>query len=605
MSSQAVATSAPPSLDSRREVLSLALSLGPLWFLVNSRASLGLDRLHLGMLQVLMLIVLRWALDLVPSRTKPEASKRSSSPPPPLLNVDKGPVSQPVTTPTTASASKKRRTRHDAAAEGKKQRRSSPSSSVHPPLDAPLPQKKPSSLRPSLPAPPPAVPPPLPLAKLDDTVANFLAITEPAFLAYLPVKPTTSIPPAALSSWTSTYSAGEIEVLQHPTLKSLFGICSTYPEVPLRALYEVLTDIEKRAEWDSMTQGAEEIVRWENEGKRANIMHMRMKGMPMVKAKDLVLLSVPGTLPTASNSTSSTSADPSKPLSPETRIFAATTSVLLASHPPTPDFNRMELAVSGFMIEEANEGRGSRIVQITDLSGLGSWIPSAVIRTVTQTMLPKSLIKLGAAAAQAALSPNLSVDYPPPVLGSPPPPPSSTPLDSLPAPASSSHRTASVLSSTLSDPEEEEEDADSPFSSVSSDAPLGDSGKHPPLLRPSASRDLHALLTQLRGLTTRLTALESLVSINSQAQATARGRPWWAFGFGGGGGGGGEGEGGRRGPTAGARTKQLSDEVSAGRGSGGRGGMGSGLSAVLTVGSAAAAAVAVAAVAAWGRRAQR
>lgn len=85
---------------------------------------------------------------------------------------------------------------------------------------------------------------------------------------------------------------------------------------------------------------------------------MQMKGMPLVKAKDLVLLSVAGTLPP-------TDADPAG----KRRIFAASTSVDHPECPVTPAFNRMSLSISGFIIEETEIG--SRIIQITDLSGVG------------------------------------------------------------------------------------------------------------------------------------------------------------------------------------------------------------------------------------------
>lgn len=93
---------------------------------------------------------------------------------------------------------------------------------------------------------------------------------------------------------------------------------------------------------------------------------MRMKGMAMVKAKDLVLLSVASKLPMADDATS----EAGKPVADKLQIFAATTSVDHPRVPPTPAYNRMQLSVSGFLIEEIGAG-GSKIVQITDLSGLG------------------------------------------------------------------------------------------------------------------------------------------------------------------------------------------------------------------------------------------
>lgn len=331
--------------------------------------------------------------------------------------------------------------------------------------------------------------------------------------------------------------------------------------------------------------------------------------------QDLILLSVPITLPTSSSHpsalppTASTSA--SLPVSPILRIFAASTSVLHPQYPPTPEYNRMEVSISGFVIEEANGGKGSRICQITDLSGLGRWIPSAVINTITQTMLPKALIKLGVAAAEAALSPDESVVFPPPVLGAkaaPPPPPSaSTPASETSRPPSlttvdgdsttlprNADSDANSLSSFDPDSEGEDEEDESEDDTTPS---LGDTGKSKTVLAPSASRDLHALLTQLRSLTTRLTTLESLVVPSSSSASSASfsaaslrrtspsPRPWYSpFG-----------------PSSSPSTKKPGQQA----------GVETGLlsewkfPALFTVGSAAGAAIAVAAVAAWGRRAQR
>ncbi|GAA5820587.1 hypothetical protein JCM11251_003064 [Rhodosporidiobolus azoricus] len=569
-----MATSQAVANDTSKSVLALVLSLTPLYFISTNRTSLGLDRLHIGLLQCLLLLLLRAGLDMLPMRepkAKPTSTmKRSPSPPPPIVVVKQSAPVPPVATPTIADASGKRRTRHDAPA---------------------IATKKPR--RPRAIAPPPSPLPPFPASKLDDTVANFLSITDPAFLVYLPgVKPTTTIPPAPLTAWTSTYSAGDIEVLQHPQQKALFGICATYPAVPLRSLYEVLSDVNSRAVWDSMTSGAEEVEKFETEGRKANVCHMKMKGMAMVKAKDLVILSVPGTLPTSHATTPSAPITPALPLAPHQRIFAATTSVIDPRCPITPEFNRMELAVSGFMIEEANEGKGSRIVQITDLSGLGSWIPSAVMRTITQTLLPKSLIKLGAAAAQAVIDgPGEGVEFPPQILGAP----------VAQTKEEDDGEKASLLSGTTALSDRDNDDSDIASSSSSSSSQprrlssslsdddtndLGDDGSKPALLAPSASRDLHALLTQLRSLTTRLSALESLVAISQSASGTLGKRPWYnplGIGLSGAAVAGKKKEGVR----AGTETAQLSE---------GR------LGALFTLGSAAGAAIAVAAVAAWGRR---
>ncbi|GAA5967875.1 hypothetical protein JCM11641_005793 [Rhodosporidiobolus odoratus] len=601
-SSQAVALP-----DASKSFLSLVLSLSPLYFLISARNSLGLDKLHVGLLQVLLLVVLRAGLDMIPSKVKQATTRRRSASPPPAIMVErKASPSPPVAQVAPVEASKKRKTKHDAA----KARTKTP------------------RLRPVPPPPPPPKPlPPFSVEKLDETVANFLSITDPAFLSYLPssAKPTTSIPPAPLSSWTSTYSAADIQVLQHPTLKSLFGICATYPEVPLRSLYEVLQNVGVRGTWDSMTASGEELERFEVEGgRRANVMWMKMKGMAMVKAKDLVLLSIPGTFPTLSTASSIPDAeapvsDSTKPVASHLKLFAATTSVSHLRAPITNEFNRMQLDVSGFVIEEVNGGKGSRIVQITDLSGLGSWIPSAIMRTITTTMLPKSLIKLGAAAAEAAAGGyDETVEYPPPVLGSwaaPPPPPPVPPfspahtlVDEEGSAAGGSVRGSDLASLVDTDEEgdlssdEEEDDDDVTPASSSSPSTVATTASTRTGSATTSGSDLHALLTQLRALTTRLSTLEALVSptssrflpfppaSSSSTAKTGDKRPWWSLYSSSSTTSSSSSSTTRDGPAAGTETAILSEGK---------------LSAFFTLGSAAGAALAVAAVAAWGRSGRR
>ena len=76
--------------------------------------------------------------------------------------------------------------------------------------------------------------------------------------------------------------------------------------------------------------------------------------------KDLVLLSVVSRIPPPKD-------DPKK-----LRIVCATTS--FEDHPeyaPTSKYNRMLLGVSGFIAEKYGEN-GSKVIQITDLSGVRS-----------------------------------------------------------------------------------------------------------------------------------------------------------------------------------------------------------------------------------------
>ncbi|GAA6048625.1 hypothetical protein JCM3770_002063 [Rhodotorula araucariae] len=521
-------TAVSPLQDTHKSLVSLLLSLSPLYFLISSRSKLGLDGLHVGLLQVVLLLVLRAGLDLVPS------SLRRTPAPAPAPTVI---VQQPPTAPEPAAITSTGEPSEQSAAGKKrtKRRRIKAAAAGSPPT-------------------------PFPAAKLDETVANFLHITAPTFLSHINATPTTSIPSAPLSEWKSTYEGDNVEVLQHPKLASLFGICATFPDVPLRQLFQVLQNVGERAKWDSMAEGADEIERFEVEGRKGNCLHMRMKGMAMVKAKDLVLLSVANKLPTAEDAPA-----PGKAVSDKLRIFAATTSVDHARVPPTPAYNRMQLSVSGFMIEEV--GAGSKIVQITDLSGLGAWIPGAVIRTITQSMLPKSLIKLGAAAAAAT---ELTADFPPPTLG----------VYAVAPPANVAAEDDTVDGETdgessRSNTSDEDEDEDARATRRSTAvAPTPSS---------SSPRDVAFLLAQLRSVTSRLAALESLVAAPSAASAPGA-RPWYALGLGGRAPGPASG---RKATGADADTALLS---------------GTTLGALATLGSAAAAAVAVAAVAAWGKR---
>lgn len=116
------------------------------------------------------------------------------------------------------------------------------------------------------------LPPAFPAEKLDEVVANFLHITEPAYLNLVPSPPTSRIPAATLSSWKTTYTGGNIEVLQHPTIASLYAISATFADIPLAKLFQALQDINHRPKWDSMCAGAREIERFEVDGRRGNVL---------------------------------------------------------------------------------------------------------------------------------------------------------------------------------------------------------------------------------------------------------------------------------------------------------------------------------------------
>lgn len=142
-----------------------------------------------------------------------------------------------------------------------------------------------------------------------------------------------------------------------------------------------------------MCEGAEVVDEFEVAGRRGNVIWMGMKGMAFVKAKDVVLLSVVGRLPeipgleregggerSATPTTEGSvvegegegdgSEGTGGMATPRLRLFCATRSFDHPDKPPTKQYNRMQTS-SGFVIEDDGDG-GSRILQLTDLSGLGS-----------------------------------------------------------------------------------------------------------------------------------------------------------------------------------------------------------------------------------------
>lgn len=127
-------------------------------------------------------------------------------------------------------------------------------------------------------------------------------------------------------------------------------------------------------------------------------------------------------------------------------------------------------------------------------------------------MLPKSLTKLGKAAAEFDLSseskhPLEGTDWLPPVLGAQ-------------APEGSLMTTATDV----------DDDGSDDFGSDSSSTTLADGDDTSAAgskLSPASSRDLHTLVAQLRSLTSRLTALEQTGGKAGKGAATAK-QPWYS-----------------------------------------------------------------------------
>jgi hypothetical protein len=74
-------------------------------------------------------------------------------------------------------------------------------------------------------------------------------------------------------------------VLQHPTTKSLYAICASFPDVPLRKLFETLVDVKSRKEWDGMCADVQEVESVEVGGRSGNVSWLGMKGVAVIKAK--------------------------------------------------------------------------------------------------------------------------------------------------------------------------------------------------------------------------------------------------------------------------------------------------------------------------------
>lgn len=232
---------------------------------------MGLDNLHLGLLQVVLLLLIGHLSSFVPTGL---FTKRSKAKEAALVAVSSS--SSPV-----ADAEQTKSKVAGRAPTPKRRRRS-----------APQPKSKTDDRFPG------------PL--LDGVVAKFLSCTSPDYLKLLPSSASSDPPaPAApLASWKSLHEMDDLQVKQHPSTSTLYAICARFPNVPLRNLYEVLTTIERRKEWDSMCSGSKTIQEVDVElpavggakkdeekvdGKvrrvKGNVVWIGMKGVALIKAK--------------------------------------------------------------------------------------------------------------------------------------------------------------------------------------------------------------------------------------------------------------------------------------------------------------------------------
>ena len=173
-----------------------------------------------------------------------------------------------------------------------------------------------------------------PNSMLDQTLRRFIELVDPASLSLLdstPLDP--SIDRPTLQDWPLVFTDEQTTVATHPVNKSLYAVSTSFPDIDLRKLWELLISIDVRSTWDSM---CEQTVALEHIGDQATPVHavtgregtvdyLAIKGMFPVKAKDMVLLSCFGQLGAKANAVAGSIS--------QRRLVCATTSVVCLRFP--------------------------------------------------------------------------------------------------------------------------------------------------------------------------------------------------------------------------------------------------------------------------------
>ncbi|GAA93489.1 uncharacterized protein L969DRAFT_89262 [Mixia osmundae IAM 14324] len=434
---------------SSRTAFALVSSVAPLYFLITLKQRLSLDNLHLGLVEVVLLLVLRFVINLNPVN----AVRRAESVAGVVSQADQDEYDRSSVVPKARRLKRKPKSRKSAKSKGE-----------HPVYTD---------------------------AVIDKCLYSMLAIVDPKPLGELKEPKDDTPAPIPLDQWALVHDSERTKVMKHPSMPQLYAISSTFPELEVRKLWEVLIDAGNRVTWDGLCEKAETVEELGPRGVKADgkrqgsIAYLAMKGMFPVKAKDMCLLSIITRLPP----TASTVPDSSD--KPILRLMCATTSVEHKDRPEQSGYNRMKLAISGFVAEEDGHG-GSRLIQITDLSGLGSWVPDKIIQLVTKNIIPKSLAKVGKLAEtyepkkeRAALQGD---DWLPPLLGS-----WDDPALAKEAQGADAGEIEADDSEGEEGEEEEEDDDDEELANMPA----------------SEARSLRELVVQLRTVTSRLSSLES------------------------------------------------------------------------------------------------
>lgn len=184
---------------------------------------------------------------------------------------------------------------------------------------------------------------------VDRLLWHFVSFIDPLALPLLPPSAADpAIPACQLKQWNITYTLDALVVRQHPDEPALYASTNYFPTVELRAIYEMLVNLEVRSSWDSLTERAEPLERLPYA--RGGADYLALRSLFPIKAKDLVLLSAYATLPPTRDG--------------RKRLISAARSVEHPTKPPgTPGYARMNIKISGFLLEEHPDG-GTSFTQI-------------------------------------------------------------------------------------------------------------------------------------------------------------------------------------------------------------------------------------------------
>ncbi|UZJ54120.1 hypothetical protein CBS101457_003440 [Exobasidium rhododendri] len=258
---------------------------------------------------------------------------------------------------------------------------------------------------------------------------RFLEYADPSLLSTGDGGPTLQQLDVPIAEWDVIYSTPpasatgkhleikpSIVVRSHPSVgENLFSVQSVVPGVNARQFWSLMANGENRKLWDSTVETtavqywvAEKIQqdRSISDNRRdqyvgiardlsARVELLRFGSITFVANKrDMVLLSIDTQLPSSDG---------------RLRLLSISTSVEDANNPPKKGYNRFQLQIGGFLVEdlgnsvsskELSEPVGIRITQLSDLGEMASWVPSSIIKMVASTLVPRSVNAIAKVAAR-------------------------------------------------------------------------------------------------------------------------------------------------------------------------------------------------------------